>query len=695
MDQPTLDPSTSTPIIGDKKPDISKELEIVSALESYRIESDNNRKSGMNPRDSKWRENLNLYHNRFDFSRKANWQAREVMPEVPQYVDRFAAALKEALVSNQDGFYNIKDPADQDKDLAPAIQRMTNVWLSQTGRNQLGTPLSFPAVFEEQMKLGAIMACSAVVTWKKDTPAGRVAIETIDPRMVWLDHTGRNLYRMRRTELDKHDLYNLASAKDGKGKSLFNLPEVQNLVGSMTYNSDQEKMELTGHGQQVASGRQPVYLDEYIATVLNSQGEMIADRSLMVVANNKFLIRGPEANPFWHGNDWLVYAPLVTVPLSVYGRSYMEDFGAIAHTFNELTNMILDAVFASSLKSYAIVPGMLLNPDQIAEGLKPNKLWLLEEGMASKDFASALDLGTLPPDTMKLWQAMKNELTEAAQVNEIGMGQFAPKGRTSATEINKTTQSSSAMIRAMAQTVETRFLDPVLDLVWKTGLQHVSRNDKALQAAAGDEMFKALIGNRRELIARQITFQARGISALINKSAMLKSLLGVMQVVSSNELLAQEFVKVVDMNKFVLLLFELSDVDITKLQLSEREKKMRSITEPLQQLQQQGQEGGQGGGQASGPGAAEMTDLATSMGVLKDQHNSNQTHAIETVRDHQSHLMTHAHKQEQHTQKLTHTEAQHAQKMRHNEDMHIVSVAQAAQPKPQPTGVKGDKSRSH
>src|SRR5260370_1254551 len=159
-----------------------EDLELTMALQTYWNESDTNRKSGLNPREDKWRSNLNLYWNRYDFSKKAQWQSKETMPEVPAFVDRFAAAMKEALVSVPDSFYEVIDPADEEGDLAQAVQRMTDVLLTKVGRSQNGQILAFPAIFEEQCKLGAIMAMSNVVPWKNDVPGGRGAVETVDPR---------------------------------------------------------------------------------------------------------------------------------------------------------------------------------------------------------------------------------------------------------------------------------------------------------------------------------------------------------------------------------------------------------------------------------------------------------------------------------------------------------------------------------
>lgn len=590
-----------------------QEDEIVQALESYRTEADNARKGGLNPRDQKWEDNLNLYWNRVDFSKKKSWQARETMPEVPSYVDRFAAALKEALVATPEGFYTVTHPSDQEGDIAQAVKRMTDLWLSRAGRNQMGQLLPFSSVFEEQMKLGALMACSSVTTWKDDVPGGRVAIETVDPRFIWMDHTFRNLYRMRRVELDMHDLRSMAAAKDSKGGSIWNLPNMEMLIGSLNQMDQANKEQLSGTGQQISTSRSPVVLDEYIATIVGKDGKVIADKALCVVANGRYLVRGPEANPFWHESDWLTYAPLVTAPLSVYGRSYMEDFGSIAQTFTHLTNMILDAVHVSALNAIAVVPGMLANPNQLADGVTPGKMFVLEEGMRPDDFAKALELGRLSPEAVKVWEMMKNELGEAAGINEIGLGQFAPNGRTSATEILETKQSSSALIRSVAQTVETRYLDNQLDLTWKTGLQHVSKDDKAMRLAVGEEMFGALWGERKELIKQPFTFQARGISALIQRSTMLKSLVGMLQLVSGNELLLKEFLKVVSLDKLVAKMFELSNIDLTKLQATQRDLMIRSITEPVQQAQDRS-----AGAPDAGPGVQrQMGQMANRMGVAK------------------------------------------------------------------------------
>lgn len=585
-DQPTLDSQGGTNFSGDPAivGGVDNTPEIVATLNDYFREADNNRKSGMNPRDAKWQQNLDLYWNRYDFSSKQHWQAKETMPEVPGFVDRFAAAMKEALIATPDAFYTVADPADQENDMGSAIKRIMDVWLSTSGRNQIGQLLSYATVFEEQMKMGALMASSAVVTWKDDYKSGRISVESVDPRMVWLDHTYRNLYRIRRIELDRHELAGMKGMTDGKGLKIFNEHELNRLESAL-YEKQIDDAERTGTGQVIASGRRPIQLDEYIATVIGRDGTVLADRALMVLANGNYLIRGPEKNPFWHGKDWLTYTPLVTAPLSVYGRSYMEDFGSLAKTFTDLTNMILDAVHTSSLNAFAMVPSMLINPNQVMEGLSPNKIFMLEDGYQADQFAQQLQLGTLSQQSVTIWTQIKSELSEAAGINEIGLGQFAPKGRTSATEVDQTQQSSSAIVRSVAETVETRWLDPQLDLIWKTGMQHADPNDPMLMAAAGEEMWTAMMQNRKQFVKRPVTFQARGISSLIANSQRLKTLMGILGVIGQNQVLMAAFLQEIDINKLVGLIFRLSGIDISTMQLSAREKAIKQLQQPLQQAQ--------------------------------------------------------------------------------------------------------------
>lgn len=588
---PALDPPT---ILGQDE----KTTQIINGLTAYKREAETARSTGLNPRDAKWQENMDLYWNRYDTSSKAAWQSKVTMPEVPSYVDRFAAALKEALVASPNGFYTVNDPYDTENNLADGIKNATDVWLSTVGRNQQGTPLDFASVFEEQVKLGAMMATSAVVLWRDDVPGGRVAIETVDPREVWLDHTSRGLYRIRQTTMDKPELARMLNQKTRKGNSIFNLDELGGLVSEVT---TLQQGQLSGSGDSVSSNRDPIKFDEYIATLMGPDGSLLMDNELAIIANDKYLVRGPEPIPFKHGKDFLVYAPLVTVPLSPYGRSYMEDFGAIAKIFTELTNLLLDATFMASMNAYAVVPAMLKNPGQMATGFYPNKVFELEEGYTAEEFAKALELGNLDQGAINIWQTLKSELSEAGGMNEIGLGQLPDKSHIAASAVQGAQQSSGVIMRSLAQTLETRWLNPILDLTWKTGLQHMKLSDSGMRDAIGEDTFMMLAKRRNEFIGRNYTFQARGISSLIQRSQELQQLLMVLQVIAQSEPLMQAFMQRVDPQKLIDKLFRLSNVDLKKLEPTAREAMISQVAQQLPQPNAGGQQPSENQVNAMGP----------------------------------------------------------------------------------------------
>ena len=558
------------------------EERVVKILEGYRSEADQARRGGPNPRDEKWDENLDLYWSRYDFSQKEPWQAKVVMPDIPSFVDRFAAAMKEALVAVPEGFYVVNDPADAEGDMADAIKKMTDVWLSRCGHAMNGHYLAFPAVFEEQTKLGALMACCATVNWREDHLGGRVAIEAQDPRRVWFDHTGRGLYRIRRIEMDRHNLARTMGMKDKSGKSVFNMEAYGRFHGGSEGDDKAEREDLTGHGQQTTSSRNTVYVDEYIATVVAEDGEVLANNALGMVLEQNHLVRGMDPNPFWHGRDWLVYTPLITTPLSVYGRSYMEDFGSVAVLYNQVTNLLLDSARMAGINAFLLVKEFLVNPQQVTT-LGPNQV-LEVEPAALENVIREIELGRIPPELFQIWQGLKGELREIAGVNEIGLGQFAPKSRTSATEIAETQHASSALVRSIAQTVEDRFLSPVLDLTWRTGLQFMNPNDRELREAAGPEMFQSIVSRREEFARHPASLRANGLSWLIQRQQELQGLIQILQLVAQSEPLLAQFLKVVSLEKLVERLMRLNNVDMSSLSLSERERKMQEIAEQVPQV---------------------------------------------------------------------------------------------------------------
>lgn len=556
--------------------------QIVNTLIGYAHESENARKSGPENRDDVMKANWDLYWGRFDFSKKAEWQSREVMPEPAQFVDRWAAALRQAL-SQQERFYTVKMPADKEKDLDSHIFKFMGMLLEDSGRTATGHAMDFAGVFEELMKLGSLSMICASVTWEPNDDGGRLAIEPTDPRKVWIDPTGRRMYRRRRFEMDKHEL--LAMAKDansasGKEGKPFDMEAIGQLIAQTDKDGPQERETASGHGSGEADTKRiPIVIDEFLCTLLDSEGGLIAENALIMLANERHIIRGPEENPFWHKHDWILFSPMITMPFAPYGRTYMENWGPVARTFTEMTNLILDATFTSSMNAYAAAPDMLEDPSELEEGISPNKVFQMAEGELPKDFMKEIELGRLPPEAIRVWQDLKAEMREGAALSEISLGQLAPKSDTTATEISAVQQSSSSLIQSIAKTIEERFLEPLLEMVFLTGMQHVDFTNPRVVARLGEDTIKLLLGMREEFKTRRLPFKVDGISSLIQRGQELRKFLNFFQTIGGIEPLLKAFTKRFSMDKVLDHIMTLFGVDPLKLQETEREQKIRQASE--------------------------------------------------------------------------------------------------------------------
>lgn len=556
--------------------------EIVQILQSYITEAEQSREGGTSHRDDVWDHNWDVYWGRLAFSGKADWQATEIMPEAQQFVDRWSASIRQALI--QPGTtYNVDIPGDEERNLEQPVRKYMDYLLKRCGKNSSRQLVAFPAVFEATMKTAAISAGSLSVTWKDDEKPGRVAVENVDPREVWMDATGRGLYRIRRSEIDRNQLEEMAGQKDSDGNDLFNDNEIELLRAQV--NTEYEQNRESASGQTLSpksSGRVSITIHEFLAVLLDATGKQIKEESLVVMANEQFIIRGPEPNPFWHKNDWLVYAPLIPIPFSVYGRSYMEVWSGVYIAFNDMTNLILDGTFTSVLNAFAAVPELLEDPTEIQEGFHPNKIFQVAQGNDPKDFMKEIPLGSLPPEALSVWNGLKNELQEGANLNEIGLGQLADKSGTTATEINRTTQSSSSVIRSVARTIEENLLNPTFNLMFQTGLQHEDFTNKEVIQVLGEDVAKMMGAQKKEFKDIGVTFDVTGISSAVARGQETRNLLGAMQTIGQNPEMTEAFKRKYSVEALTEEILRLFGVDTTKLTETPRMAAVREILETIE-----------------------------------------------------------------------------------------------------------------
>lgn len=575
---------------------------LVTALTAYNQEAEDGRRE----RDIVWRSNWDAYWQRYDFSKKLPHQFKVIMPEATQFIERFAAALKESLTRAGDWF-EVKGPAGIDDQVAPLVKGVVQYWLDRAGDWVADSAKDFYALFEEMVKDGALMTMAASVTWREvekteitlvdqtnyemldgasnETQAqamgrrtrtvGVVAVEPLDPRTIWYDPTGRRLYRRRRIELDLHELRKMALQLDAKGQAVWNAEEIDKLSSFVDHKRETERRESSNQPTEARStGRKPVVLDEYLGTFLDSDGTVLCENCLVVMANEVAIVRGPEPNPYLHGQDWVISTPMVRVRGAVYGRSYVEPWTSLINSLTEFVNLMLDASYRHSLPITAGDPDALLDPDQLKQGLVGGMHLLLEGGALPEQALSTIEIGNLKPELLNALTFLKTEAQEGAVLNDLLLGNLPQTGERTATEITQASQSGNAYIASIASTIEHNFLAPLLQRIWTTALQHMDFRDYPdLAQYIPPELQPILLMDpvaRLQLLAGGMEFKVGGITSVMARELKRQQLLAAWQVILGSRDLAQHLIPVLNIFKMLDMVFRGFGLDPGELILKQQ-----------------------------------------------------------------------------------------------------------------------------
>ena len=181
-------------------------------------------------------------------------------------------------------------------------------------------------------------------------------------------------------------------------------------------------------------------------------------------------------------------------------------------------------------------------------------------------------------------------------------------------------------MKAIASNIEGLYLEPLLDTIWKTAVQHIDKRDVEWQAAIGQEWFQALLRSKKQFAKYHVRFHFRGISALIDKGQKVQKIMQLLQVIGQNQMLMQALMQDLDPKRLINYLFELFEVDKSRLFYSPREKQQNAIAQQQQQQAQAKQQlaqqmigtmlGGSGGGRGGPPGAQAGTRNTPAGGLM-------------------------------------------------------------------------------
>lgn len=510
------------------------------------------------PRRSTFDESWGLFHNRYDFSKKAAWQSKNFAPKMNRMIRSAAYAFKDALVGVTD-YFSVTGIGKKARDRQWVPAKLLKYWLDKNDFvNKLvdslfASLLSSLMVFkiycetytddevtEAVKEYKGAEAVTAALSNSLDGPAGampgelktapklkwRLRIDAVDPNRIRIDPTGRKKFVIHEYEMDLHDLRELAKAASNK----YDKTIVDSISEDFKKQDEEvrEKMRknevLPANSQQF---RKTVVIREYWGELFDNDGNLIGRNMTYSVANEKYLIRKPFKNPYFVSKLPFVWGAPMRVPFSNFHQSFAENINGLCRMATEILNLTLDANLWSSIKAFVLDLDQVVDPNEFKGGIYPGKVFKARSRGVPRAMVTPVELGVANPQNLTFSGAIERETQNATGVNEYSAGFVGARKNELATEINVKSAQSFGYLNSIAREVEENVLDKVLEMGWELIVTHQDDfTDAKLQEMLGEDVSELLVflseTGRKEYLGGSYEFQFRGMSSMLEKGKELE-----------------------------------------------------------------------------------------------------------------------------------------------------------------------------
>lgn len=532
-----------------------------------------------------------------DWSRKDEGQSREFIPKTVSSLEAFAATIKRGM-TQFGNWFSVDMPEDSliDGNQVRAIL-MSFFNDMPCGR---GKTTNISHVMSDGAKTGLLESLIIIKVhgqrvetrnfFGNKTKPWKLKLELVPTENYYPDPTGHGLYEIHRVERDLSHIIEMAE-QGVYDKEVVDSIEQDFILQDLEH--QERKNEKNLDESESPQFRKRVVIDEYWGDILGDDGRVKHKNIMAAVANEKWLIRKPTKNPFWHGESPFVAGPLLRVPFTVWHRALYDQAVPLNEAMNEMFNLMLDGGLASVWGIKQIRPDWLEDPRQASNGL-PQGMTLVVNDTAPPNarVVEQVTTGQIPNDALAMYNLLDKEFNAASMTNDIKLG-LLPSKQVKAAEVLEASQSQAATLDAILTDFEW-YIKEVIRKSWMTILQNadnISVSD--IDSSAGRRVALTLsrLSQRERFNALGFPrgFKVFGLSATVARSRDFQKLMALLQVIQQNPLLINAFHKKYSEDKIISHAMNLINLDTSLIERSEQE--IQQAEAELQQAQQINQSG--------------------------------------------------------------------------------------------------------
>lgn len=612
-------------------------MSVTSYIKMCRDESEEARQN----REAHNRINYDAYHCRVDTSNKLEGQSVEFLPKTAMAIEQLAAFIKRGLLS-YGNYFSVELTPD------PAVVGgpLTEGGIVNLLRHRLESPselpngvLDFPTLIADGVKTGGLGALVVLkvggmfetvrrltvdtkpvtqvlmdpltgVTFEgvvgqeeelvmREGKVWRLVVELIRPEDYYPDPTGRGLYEIHRTYKDLYEVIDMAESGEYDADAVAQLSDSfsNSEVDSDTSRETNQNIPIT------TDYRKQVEILEFWGTILDSSGNVVHRNCRATIANDEYVLRQPEPNPYWHQERPFVVAPLLRVPFSVFHKALFDHAVRLNLAMNELFNLIVDGAIGAVWGVREVQLDLIENAEDFSDGIPQGAtIFKKAEAQQGVPVMNMTPGGVVPQEAMATFQLLDREFASASMLSDTARGMI-PRKDVSATAIASVDQSTSAFFDSIIADLEASVIRPALRLSWLTMLQNADDWNAADVAGCIGPSVAKFIGEmspaRRYLTyAQGCTFKVSGLSSMVARVREFQKIMSALTAITQSPILTQVAYSKMSPEKLLFHILRCLNIDPDDMRMTEDEQ--ATLEERMKNLPFFAQltRGGTGGDQA-------------------------------------------------------------------------------------------------
>ncbi len=566
---------------------------LLTILDGYRREAEQARSWRLDRN----RANQRAYHGEQDYSQKRDDESQEFLPKTFTAVEMATSLFKRLLVDAGEFFQlELPDPGPGGVP-TEALQALLAAKLQTLSYGQKGRTTGFAVVIVDALKMALLESLAIAKVYgttmtpeplpgEPDPPAlWDVAVRVIPLEDYYPDPTGEGLYEIHEYEMDLHEVLARVESEVYDNVSREDVKQLRGSApGRASALSQQQARSNMPRAQQAGGDRSRPTIREYWGTLVQEDGEVVAANSITIVANDSTVLRRPTPNPFFHQESPFVVAPLVRVPLTTYHRALMDDAARLNEALNELTNLLIDGATRAVHGVEQLRVDWLEDPRQVSGGIPSGtRLKIKGDVPPGAKVIETVTTGDVPRDGLTIAQLLDQEFQAAIMSTDLRLGRL-PSKQVLATEVQEASAGQASIYDGLVRDWEDEFMEPLLRKIWLLMLQHLHEMDsQSIVGVIGEEYARrlgAMTPTERYIrYGRGMKFRVNGLSAVLSRVRDYQKLLALLELATTNPLLAQAMAAEFSWSKILERLFKLLNIDPATLRPSpgEREAQAQAV----------------------------------------------------------------------------------------------------------------------